>query len=156
MLDTPGTSATLGGNPIWVWQDGNLHSVKSEDGPKGAVVLDGEVGLCMFFQTYKLVPIDLSSQINRILAIKSELLPRQASDSEGQDKFGEWSTSLLWLCDVALQDAWIAEVAKLRNETAYFEVIFSINIWSTANLIGLQPPNNTDCHACCCKPEGLL
>ena len=110
------------GKPTWHWQNVDLQYVSSEEEASGGVVLDPDIGICAFIQTYSR-DADVRAQLARVLRIRSELLPGQASTTDDVDTRGEWRVVLYWLVEKADFTTWIDQVAEIRQETAHFEEV---------------------------------
>ena len=123
--------------PTWLWQDERLQTIASEVEASGAAVLDPNLGLCLYFQTFQ-SNTDIKAQISKALRIRSQLLPSRNIATEEIDKLGEWKVAVHWLVDRANFDNWLETVANLRQSTTYFEeitvdaIVSSDNDWQKA------------------------
>ena len=109
-------------SPIWQWQNAAMRPAVDESTTTGAVILDADIGLCLYLQTFT-TRSDLRSQLSRALAVRSELMPRRLTDQSDVDSQGEWSVAVLWLCEPDAFDRWVNQIAELRSETAHFEEV---------------------------------
>lgn len=116
--DHLGESADV--DAVWQWQDADLRRANSEDEACGGVVLDAEIGTCLYIQTFS-KESDVKAQLARALRIRSELLPSRDTTARQIDPIGEWRVALHWLIEPADFPVWIDQIAELRQETAHFE-----------------------------------
>ncbi|MEK6757365.1 MAG: ATP-binding protein [Bacteroidota bacterium] len=108
--------------PLWQWQSVDLRQVSNPDEATGVAILDKEIGLCLFVQTYT-AETDVRAQLSKALSIRSALVPSRLTAESEADPEGEWSVALLWLSEGESFAAWVDQVAELRQETAYFEEV---------------------------------
>jgi hypothetical protein len=106
----------------WQWQNADLKNVGHPDDASGGVVLDEQIGLCLYVQCYS-PETDLRAQLARALAIRSELLPGRQLDPKDGDTNGEWHVGVHWLVEGRDLPEWITQIAQIRHETAHFEEV---------------------------------
>ncbi len=107
----------------WLWQTADLRRATSVEEASGAVLLDSEIGTCLYIQVYD-TKIPARQQLSRALQVRSSLLPMSGKRRGAQaDKLGAWRVVLHWLVERADLSAWIDEVAEIREQTAHFEEI---------------------------------
>ena len=115
--------------PVWQWVDAHLNpSVNDDAADKGSVLLDPEIGICLYFLPFIPKETDIAGQIMRALEIRSKLLPEiRYTDTEKNkvDEKGSWRVLIHWLVENKTQfkNGWLPVIAKLRRETAHFEEI---------------------------------
>ncbi len=108
--------------PAWIWTDADLHREDDADRARGAMLLDPEIGLALCVLVFD-EDTRLVAQIGRALTIRSQLLPEAADRATGFDRHGPWHLTLHWLILSEQRNAWLAQAAELRNETAHIEEI---------------------------------
>tara|TARA_R110002110_G_scaffold415594_2_gene651284 strand:+ start:2961 stop:5795 length:2835 start_codon:yes stop_codon:yes gene_type:complete len=104
------------------WQDADLNHVSEEEQARGALLVDPEVGLCLFFQSFD-AQTDIHSQISKSLRLRSQLQPSRGVSESDVDELGEWRVCLHWLVEQHDFDKWVDHVSGLRQETAHFEEV---------------------------------
>ena len=115
--------------PVWQWVDAHLNpSVNDDAADKGGLLLDPEIGICLYFLPFIPQETDIAGQIMRSLEIRSKLLPEiHCTDTEKNkvDEKGSWRVLIHWLVENKTQfkNGWLSVIAKLRRETAHFEEI---------------------------------
>lgn len=109
-------------SPTWIWQTVDLTPAKDEETAHGCAVLDGDIGLCAFFQFYD-PKIPAREQVLRALHLRSNLQPRRARGDQPVDKNGAWRIALHWLVERHDFAEWIADVAEIREQTTHFEEV---------------------------------
>ena len=130
--------------PVWQWVDAHLNpSVNDDATDKGGLLLDPEIGICLYFLPFIPKKTDIVGQIMRALEIRSKLLPEiHYTDTETNkvDKKGSWRVLIHWLVEnkTEFEKSWLPVIAQLRRETAHFEeipvdaVINRKDSWQTA------------------------
>lgn len=115
--------------PVWQWVDANLNpSVNDDAADKGGLLLDPEIGICLYFLPFIPQESDIAGQIMRALEIRSKLLPEiHYTDTEKNkvDEKGSWRVLIHWLVEnkTQFEKDWLPMIAKLRRETAHFEEV---------------------------------
>jgi len=114
--------------PIWQWVDRDLNPLFEAEAanPENGLILDPEIGICLYILNLYPNETDVAGQIIRSLEIRSKLLPEvHEADSENDklDKHGSWRVILHWLVEneEIFIKYWLPEITRMRMETAHFE-----------------------------------
>lgn len=126
-------------SPKWQWQTSDLVPASAADA-SGALILDEEIGLCLFAQSFG-AKTDIRAQLANALQLRAALRPRRQTLADDIDHLGEWSVAMLWLMEVPDFERWILEVADLRQQTSHFEEV-SVDL-----LVNRQKEWNQSCRA---------
>lgn len=111
------------GKPVWAWQTSDLRRVNSAADANGAVLLDPDIGICLFLQKFD-EKIPVRQQISKALQIRSTLLPTNKRKGDAQsDGFGSWRVLLHWLITKNELPKWVEQVSEIREQTAHFEEV---------------------------------
>jgi hypothetical protein len=115
--------------PVWQWIDAHLNPSGNDNAAdKGGLLLDPEIGICLYFLPFIPQETDIAGQIMRALEIRSKLLPEihyTDTDKNNVDEKGSWRVLIHWLVEnkTQFEKDWLPVIAKLRRETAHFEEI---------------------------------
>lgn len=116
--------------PLWQWIGTDLNPWTENDEPidKGGLIIDPEIGICLYLIPFVPQRTDIPSQILRALQIRSKLLPEIHHNDTNKsilDKNGSWRIAIHWLISkqTHFEKLWLPIITKLRKETAHFEEI---------------------------------
>lgn len=108
--------------PTWTWQSHDLHDTSSKATATGGLLLDPEIGTCLYFVDYHRQP-NVRETVARALAIRQQLLPKRGGDIADADATGPWRVVINWLVDGKVFADWIKQTAEIRERTGHFEEI---------------------------------
>lgn len=108
--------------PSWIWQSDDLRDTQSGGDATGGLLLDPEIGTCLYFVDYARQP-KVRETIARALAIRQQLVPRQSEDTGDDDACGQWQVVVNWLVEDSAFPDWIGQTAEVRERTGHFEEI---------------------------------
>jgi hypothetical protein len=115
--------------PVWQRVNDDLNPLVNDDSAdNGGLLLDPEIGMCVYFLPFKPQKTDTAGQIIRALEVRSKLLPEiHYADKENSkvDDKGSWRVLIHWLVEneTVFRNDFLPVIATLRRETAHFEEI---------------------------------
>jgi hypothetical protein len=121
----------------WDWQTEDLRNAPSRSSAVSALLLDAEVGICLYFVDFSRQP-KVRETIARALAVQNGLLPVPRSAKVPVDEDGSWRVAVNWLVEADQFGDWVEQIADLREKTGHFEEVAADAIvrdgadWGTA------------------------